>query len=138
MQDKNAAVPLPPSEKTIRAMIKAVVPPLALIAFNIDAEGQVAFSGLMSTRDDLMRAVVTVGNIAGVSYVSFDNVTVLLKTPATSVIHVVGDNERLWQIARECRLSVQEIVDANKGIISDPDRVPSGLTIFLPIAPEGE
>lgn len=102
--------------------------------FEIAVEGdKVRLTGAAATQEELERAILAVGNVAGVAAVE-DAVTVAAPEPA-SVFHTVVKGDTLSAIAKKHYGDANKyprIFEANKPMLSHPDKIYPGQVLRIP------
>jgi nucleoid-associated protein YgaU len=107
----------------------------------LDADGlevkvdgdKVTISGKARSQEEKEKAILAVGNIAGVATVEEE-----VETPepaAEPVFHTVVKGESLWKIADKylgTGARYPEIFEANKPMLSDPDKIYPGQMLRIP------
>ncbi len=97
--------------------------------------GKVTLSGAAPTTAEAEKIVLAVGNTKGVAQV--ENNIVAAKTEAESKFYVVQSGDTLWKIA-ETQYGhgkggkYQEIFEANKPLLKDPDHIYPGQRLRIP------
>lgn len=95
---------------------------------------QVTLSGSVKDQETLEKAILAVGNNAGVAGVKTDEVKV--ETPAEdSVFYTVKKGDTLWKIAETEYGKGGEykvIFEANKPMLKDPDKIYPGQVLRIP------
>jgi len=91
-------------------------------------DGNVKLSG--GSMDDELRekAILAVGNVEGVSSVEAD-------TAVEPVFHTVGKGDTLWAVAEKALGNgsrYNEIFEANKPMLDDPDKIYPGQVLRIP------
>jgi nucleoid-associated protein YgaU len=90
--------------------------------------------GLAATQEEKEKVLLCCGNIAGVAHVHFNiGVADLASEP---VFYIVGSGDTLIKIARELygnANAYMKIFEANKPMLSHPDKIYPGQTIRIPI-----
>ena len=105
---------------------------------SVKVENGVAnISGLAATATALEKAVLMVGNIAGISQVKIDGVTVQNGESVAddTEFYVIQKGDTLWKIAEKHYgngAKYTAIVTANREVIKDADRIFPGQKIRLP------
>jgi nucleoid-associated protein YgaU len=103
------------------------------VAYN---DGVVEMGGKAISADDMERAVIAAGNIKGVSEVKADN----LQAPAPEAeidYYTIESGDTLSALAKRYYGDASQyprIFEANRGIISDPDKIYPGQKIRIPKA----
>ncbi|PCI03191.1 MAG: peptidoglycan-binding protein LysM [Hyphomicrobiales bacterium] len=81
------------------------------------------------------KAIVALGNTLGVSQVEATEVKVAAAAPADVVLHEVQKGDSLWKIATKHYgngSKYPEIFEANKPMLSDPDKIYPGQMLRIP------
>lgn len=90
--------------------------------------------GLAATQEEKEKVLLCCGNVAGVAHVHFNiSVADLASEP---VFYIVGSGDTLIKIARELygnANAYMKIFEANKPMLSHPDKIYPGQTIRIPI-----
>jgi len=92
----------------------------------------VVLKGTAKSQEEKEKAIIAVGNIAGVAKVDED-VTVPDATQA--VFHTVVKGDTLWKISEKTLGSgarFKEIFEANKPMLKDPDKIYPGQVLRIP------
>lgn len=97
----------------------------------------VRLSGRARNASALEKAILIAGNITGISRVSSDGLELLGEKlrEAMGRFYTIKPGDTLSEVAKELLGDpgrYMEIVEANKGIIVDPDRIYPGQTIRIP------
>lgn len=99
----------------------------------IEVDGdKVKISGTAKSQEEKEKAIIAVGNIAGVSKVE-DAVTA--PDSREPVFHTVVKGDNLWKIAEKYLGSGarnKEIFEANRPMLSDPDKIYPGQVLRIP------
>lgn len=102
--------------------------------FDVDADDdQVTLRGTAKTQEDREKAVLIVGNHAGVARVD-DQLEVAEPAPE-AVYHTVESGDTLWAIAKKHYGNGSKytaIFEANKPMLSDPDKIYPGQKLRIP------
>ena len=94
----------------------------------------VVVDGSTMTNADREKIILTLGNVAGVSAVQ-DNISVTNPEPE-SIFHEVKRGDTLSKIAKEVYgdpMRYPEIFEANKPMLSDPDKIYPGQILRIPV-----
>lgn len=81
------------------------------------------------------KAIVALGNTLGVSKVEASEIKVAAAEPADVVLHEVKKGDNLWKIATKHYgngSKYPEIFEANKPMLSDPDKIYPGQMLRIP------
>ena len=99
----------------------------------VEVDGDtVKVSGTAKSQEEKEKAIIAVGNIAGVAKVE-DNVEA--PDPREPVLHTVVKGDNLWKIAEKYLGSGarnKEIFEANRPMLPDPDKIYPGQVLPLP------
>lgn len=99
----------------------------------VEVDGDtVKISGTAKSQEEKEKAIIAVGNIAGVAKVE-DNVET--PDPRDPVFHTVVKGDNLWKIAEKYLGSGarnKEIFAANRPMLSDPDKIYPGQVLRIP------
>ena len=124
----------PPAEE-----VKKELQELGIGADGVDVEvegDKVVLKGSVSDQTVLEKAIVAAGNIIGVSQVE-TKVEVAEGEEGEPVIHIVKKGESLWKIADKHYgdgSKYMVIFEANKPMLSDPDKIYPGQALRIPDA----
>jgi len=106
---------------------------MAIDCLNIEVDGEtVKITGEASSPEAAAKAALIAGNIAGVTKV---DVSELTNINEESTLYVIQDGDTLWKVATifyKNGARYTEIVDANKEVIIDADKIYPGQTIVIP------
>ena len=117
------------------AALKKEVESLGLDAKGVEIKvdgDKVVLTGAAPTQADKEKLIVAVGNVAGVAKVE-DSVEV--PDAREPVFHTVVKGDNLWKIAEKYLGSGarnKEIFEANRPMLSDPDKIYPGQVLRLP------
>lgn len=103
----------------------------------VEHEGErVVLKGKTKTREEAEKAIVAAGNTPGVgeveSHIDIEN------EPAQTNFYTVKSGDTLSKIAKEFygdAMKYPVIFEANKPMLSDPDKIYPGQTLRIPTAP---
>ncbi len=124
----------PPAEEVKKELQK-----LDIGADGVDVEvdgDKVVLKGEVADQTVLEKAIVAAGNIIGVSQVE-TKVEVAEGETGEPVIHIVKKGESLWKIAKEHYGDGSKymlIFEANRPMLSDPDKIYPGQALRIPEA----
>lgn len=99
----------------------------------------VTVSGAAATQEVREKVVLTVGNVAGVAAVE-DAMTVVKAAPDASggtIFHTVASGDTLWAIAQKHLgdgSKYPHIFEANRPMLTDPDKIYPGQVLRIPAA----
>ncbi len=122
----------PPAEE-----VKKELQTLDIGADGVDVEVQgdkVVLKGEVADQTILEKAVVAAGNLIGVAQVE-TQVKVAEGEEGEPVIHIVQKGESLWKIAEQHYgngAKYMAIYEANKPMLSDPDKIYPGQALRIP------
>lgn len=117
------------------AALKKEVEDLGLDASGLKVEidgDTVKLSGMARSQEEKEKAILAVGNIEGVAKVEENVEAPDAKEP---VFHVVEKGDTLWAIAQKNLgdgSRYNEIFEANKPMLSDPDKIYPGQMLRIP------
>lgn len=99
--------------------------------------GVANISGVASTAEAVEKAVLMAGNIAGITNVNIDNVQIANgeQVAGDDAFYVIQKGDTLWKIAEKAYgngAKYTAIVDANKEVIKDADKIFPGQKIRIP------
>ncbi|QIM64657.1 peptidoglycan-binding protein LysM [Frederiksenia canicola] len=99
--------------------------------------GVANISGVASTAAAVEKAVLMAGNIAGITNVNIDNVQIANgeQVAGDDAFYVIQKGDTLWKIAEKAYgngAKYTAIVDANKEVIKDADKIFPGQKIRIP------
>ena len=92
----------------------------------------VVLKGKARSQEEKEKAIIAVGNIAGVAKVSEE---VEVPDASEAVFHTVVKGDNLWKIAEKYLGSGarnKEIFEANRPMLSDPDKIYPGQVLRIP------
>ena len=121
------------------AALKKEVEALGLAAKNLKIEVQgdkVRLTGKAVSQEEKEKAILAVGNVEGIATVEDD-----VETPEPAkepLFHTVVKGDSLWKIAEKHLgngARYPEIFEANKPMLSDPDKIYPGQMLRIPGAP---
>jgi nucleoid-associated protein YgaU len=102
----------------------------------VSVEGDtVMVKGKAPTQEEKEKVILAMGNVAGVAKVEEE-----IETPepaAEPVFHTVVKGDTLWKIAEKTLgkgARYNEIFEANRPMLSDPDKIYPGLVLRIPAA----
>jgi nucleoid-associated protein YgaU len=130
--------PAEAAEPAAPAALKKEVEDLGLDAGGLDiaVEGDtVKLTGKAKSQEEKEKAILAVGNIAGVAAV--EEAVETPEAPAEPVFHTVAKGDTLWKIAETTLGSgarYPEIFEANRPMLSDPDKIYPGQVLRIPAA----
>jgi nucleoid-associated protein YgaU len=105
------------------------------VAYN---DGVVEMSGKAGSSEDMERAVIAAGNIKGVEEVKADGLRAPAADPAAEAeFYTIESGDTLSAIAKRYygdAMQYPKIFEANRGIISDPNKIYPGQKIRIPKA----
>jgi len=111
---------------------------LSADGLDIKVEGdKVTVSGQAATTEDAEKISLALGNTLGVS--SVDNQLAVAQAAPEAVMYTVKKGDTLWKIAEENYgkgqgAKYQQIFEANKPMLSDPDKIYPGQVLRIPAA----
>jgi len=111
---------------------------LSADGLDIKVEGdKVTVSGQAATTEDAEKISLALGNTLGVS--SVDNQLAVAQAAPEAVMYTVQKGDTLWKIAEENYgkgqgAKYQQIFEANKPMLSDPDKIYPGQVLRIPAA----
>ena len=120
-------------------VLKNELQELDLPADGIDVEvdgDKVILKGEVADQETLEKTIVAVGNTLGVAQVE-TRVEVVEGTTREPVLHTVSKGENLWKIAERyygTGSKYQMIFEANRPMLSDPDKIYPGQVLRIPDA----
>ncbi|MDF3838370.1 peptidoglycan-binding protein LysM [Cupriavidus basilensis] len=97
------------------------------------AQGVVTVSGQAADQATREKIILCCGNVQGVEKVQ-DDMTVSAESAAAQW-HTVAKGDTLWAIAQKCYgngARYPEIFEANRPMLSDPDKIYPGQTLRIP------
>ena len=99
----------------------------------VETDGDtVMLKGKAKSQEEKEKAIIAVGNIAGVAKV---NEEVEVPDAREPVFHTVAKGDNLWKIAQRYLGSGarnKEIFEANRPMLSDPDKIYPGQVLRIP------
>ena len=102
----------------------------------IEIKGDTAvIKGEVADQSIFEKAVVALGNTLGISKVETTDVKVANANPEDVVLHEVKKGDNLWKIAEKHYgngSKYPEILEANKPMLSDPDKIYPGQMLRIP------
>ncbi len=105
---------------------------------DIEVDGaKVTLNGAVDSRAEMEKIVLLVGNTKGVAQVENNLIAPDHDPTQPSGIHVVKEGDTLWKIAQACYgngARYEEIFEANKPMLKDPDRIYPGQRLRIPNA----
>ncbi|MDO4626209.1 MAG: peptidoglycan-binding protein LysM [Pasteurellaceae bacterium] len=107
------------------------------VQVTVDDDGVAKLEGAAASASALEKAILMAGNIAGIRSVNVDSVTVANGETVASddEFYVIQKGDTLWKIAEKTYgngAKYTAIVDANKEVIKDADKIFPGQKIRLP------
>lgn len=106
---------------------------MAIDGLNIEVDGDtVKVTGEASSPEAAAKAALIAGNIAGVNQVDVSGLTNINEE---AILYVIQEGDTLWKVATTFYKNgarYTEIVDANKEVIIDADKIYPGQTIVIP------
>ncbi|MEK4034427.1 peptidoglycan-binding protein LysM [Methylocystis sp. IM3] len=103
---------------------------------DIEVSGDtVTLNGAVASRAELEKIVLAVGNSKGVAKVENNLIAPDHDPTQPSGIHVVEKGDTLWKIAEACYgdgARYKEIFEANRPMLSDPDKIYPGQRLRIP------
>lgn len=99
--------------------------------------GVASLSGVASTAAAIEKAVLMAGNVAGIDTVNIDNVQIANgeQIAGDDEFYVIAKGDTLWKIAEKAYgngAKYTAIVEANKEVIKDADKIFPGQKIRIP------
>ncbi len=129
-----AAEPEPPAAEDLKAEVAALG--LQTEDLDIAVEGDtVKVTGKAPSQAEKEKVIVAVGNVAGIA-----KVDETLETPEPAPepkFHTVEKGDTLWAVAEKALGSgarYQDIFEANRPMLSDPDKIYPGQVLRIPQA----
>ncbi len=99
----------------------------------VETEGDtVKITGTAKSQEEKEKAIIAVGNVAGVAKV---DESVEVPDAREPVFHTVVKGDTLWKISEKTLGSgarYKEIFEANKPMLSDPDKIYPGQVLRIP------
>ena len=136
VQDESKAAPPPPAAEAIRAEIEHLG--LAPADLGVQVEGDtVRLTGTAPDAATREKLVLAAGNIAGIAAVHDETTTAGVAADTAPVFHTVVRGETLSGIARAHYGNAARypaIFEANRPMLSDPDRIYPGQVLRIPPA----
>lgn len=130
------AIGIGEDEAPAATMLKQEVADLGLDASGVEIEtdgDKVKVSGKSVTQELREKIVLAVGNVAGVATVE-DAIEVDEPAPE-AVFHTVDKGDTLWAVAKKAYgngSKYMKIFEANKPMLSDPDKIYPGQVLRIP------
>ena len=116
------------------AIAKEVGDPSLAKKLNVEIDGEnVKISGNVPSQELKEKIIVAAGNVKGISKVE-ENLTTK-ETDAEGTFHTVQKGDTLWAIAEKAYgdgTKFKTIFEANKPMLSDPDKIYPGQKLRLP------
>lgn len=106
---------------------------MAIDGLNIELDGDIVkITGEAANAQVAAKAALIAGNIAGVTQVDVGGLT---NIDEEAILYVIQEGDTLWKVATifyKNGARYTEIVDANKEVIIDADKIYPGQTIVIP------
>ena len=122
------------SEK-IKEHIEEDNPGVEGLEVNMDENGTVSLSGKAASKEAMEKAVLMAGNIEGVSEVDASNLEAPEEESEVKVeYYIIQKGDTLWKIAEKFYgngAKYTKIVEDNKEVIKDPDKIFPGQKIRI-------
>ncbi len=98
---------------------------------------KIVLKGEVKDQSIFEKAVVAVGNTLGISAVQADDLKVEAAPAAEPVFHTVEKGDTLWKVAEDAYgkgngAKYQQIFEANKPMLSHPDKIYPGQVLRIP------
>ncbi|PPD42481.1 MAG: peptidoglycan-binding protein LysM [Methylocystis sp.] len=139
---KSKAAPAPAgATDTSAAPAESLLKELEGLGFDVSgvdlevAGDKVTLNGAVNSRAELEKIVLAVGNTKGVAQVENNLIAPDYDPEQPSGVHIVVAGDTLWKIAQEHYGDgnrFQEIFEANKPMLSDPDKIYPGQRLRIP------
>jgi nucleoid-associated protein YgaU len=104
---------------------------------SLDVDGdKVTVYGEVPTQDEREKVILALGNVSGIATVD-DRTSIVAPPPPPSVFHTVVKGDTLGKIAKKYygnAMRYPEIFEANKPMLTDPDRIYPGQSLRIPNA----
>jgi nucleoid-associated protein YgaU len=123
------------TEKLKKHIDSLELPGADKVSIAVADDGSATVTGNVSSQEDKEKILVAVGNVAGVGQVT-DSVTVV-QAGAESRYYTVKSGDTLSAIAKSVYGSAsdyQRIFDANKPMLTHPDKIYPGQVLIIPEA----
>lgn len=123
------------AEKLKKHIDSLELPGADKVSIAVADDGSATVTGNVSSQEDREKILVAVGNVAGVGQVT-DSVTVV-QAGAESRYYTVKSGDTLSAIAKSVYGSAsdyQRIFDANKPMLTHPDKIYPGQVLIIPEA----
>lgn len=136
IKDAGKAIGIGGDEAPDADALKKEVADLGLDASGVDIETDgdtVKVSGKSLTQELREKIVLAVGNVAGVAAVE-DNIEAEQPAPE-AVFHTVDKGDTLWAVSKKAYgdgSKYMKIFEANKPMLSDPDKIYPGQVLRIP------
>lgn len=104
------------------------------VEIDVDSDGTVNVSGSVKSQEEKEKILLTVGNVKGVKSVQ-DNLETQVEGPV-SQFHTVQSGDTLWKISKTYYgegSRYNEIFEANRPMLSDPDKIYVGQVLRIPV-----
>ncbi len=122
--------------ETIKQEIEKNNKTMPIDNLEVEVKGEtVILKGHAKTTEDKVKAALIAGNIQGISKVSADDITTDDNITLNEIYYEVQKGDTLWRIAQiyyKDGSRYTEIVEANKEIIKDADKIYPGQMIRIP------
>ncbi|MCI5072918.1 peptidoglycan-binding protein LysM [bacterium] len=109
---------------------------LAVVDFNVDVQGETAYlKGEAGNSEQREKLILAVGNIEGIAQVNDDAMTTFKVSTVEPRFYTVKKGDSLSKIAKEYYndpMKYQQIFEANKPMLADPDKIYPGQTLRIP------
>ncbi|WP_058912413.1 peptidoglycan-binding protein LysM [Entomohabitans teleogrylli] len=122
------------SEKLKEHVTKLGLPGADRVNIDIAADGKATVTGEGLSQEEKEKLLVAVGNVAGISDVE-DNISVTNNTANASDYYTVKSGDTLSAIAKAQygnANAYMKIFEANKPMLSHPDKIYPGQTLIIP------
>jgi nucleoid-associated protein YgaU len=128
----DAAVPAAPTPEALQKEVSDLGLRAEGLKVTVDGD-KVNVSGKAASQAEREKVILAVGNVAGVAKVED---TIETPEPAAEpVFHTVAKGDTLWKISEKTLGSggrYKEIFEANRPMLSDPDRIYPGQVLRIP------